>query len=306
MKQQRFLIAITLFALGLSGCNDNITKTSSEINYTDRVIIPEETYENIEEGTTTIGSIPSYQGNPYVVINANIPFFQEQDFTEVFEKYSELDDLGRCGAAFANIGKELMPQEERGSIGMIKPSGWHTVRYDDLIDGKYLYNRCHLIGYQLSGENANEKNLITGTRYLNVEGMLPFENMVADYVRSTGNHVFYRVTPIYKGKNIIADGVLMEARSVEDKGAGIEFNVFVYNVQPGIMIDYATGESHRESEMIEKEDISSEVEIRGNSESKIYHCPGQSYYEEMADSEYLVVFHNEKEALAAGYRKSKR
>jgi len=159
----------------------------------------------------------------------------------------ELADIpayfGRCGVAYANICKEIMPTEERGVIGMVKPSGWHTVKYNDRIDGNYLYNRCHLIGYQLAGENANEKNLITGTRYLNVTGMLPFENEVADYVESTGNHVLYRVTPVYDGDNLVASGVQMEAESVEDKGAGVSFNVYVYNVQPGVLIDYATGGS---------------------------------------------------------------
>ena len=159
-----------------------------------------------------------------------------------FEEYSDLDNLGRCGVAMASVGQDIMPTEERGSIGQIKPAGWHTVKYD-CVDGKYLYNRCHLLGYQLTGENANERNLITGTRYLNVDGMLPFENMVADYVMETGNHVMYRVTPIYTGNNLVADGVLMEGYSVEDQGEGITFCVYVYNVQPGVRIDYATGDS---------------------------------------------------------------
>ena len=189
------------------------------------------------------GAENSYGGEPYAVINGNVPYFEDEDFTETaFEEYSELDSLGRCGTAFANVGRELMPTEERGSIGQVKPSGWQTVKYD-IVDGKYLYNRCHLIGYQLTAENANERNLITGTRYMNVEGMLPFENMVADYIKETGNHVLYRVTPEFSGENLVADGVLMEAESVEDGGEGIQFCVFVYNVQPGIEIDYETGES---------------------------------------------------------------
>ncbi len=187
--------------------------------------------------------IPAYKSDAYVAVNGNEPYFTDSDYsTESFESYSELDSLGRCGVAYANIGKDLMPTEERGSIGSVKPSGWHTVKYD-FVDGKYLYNRCHLIGYQLTGENANEKNLITGTRYLNIEGMLPFENMVADYIKETGNHVLYRVTPIFDGNNLVATGVLMEAKSAEDKGEGICYNVFCYNVQQGVMIDYATGES---------------------------------------------------------------
>lgn len=191
----------------------------------------------------SLSEIPEYSGEPYIEINGNEPGFTEGDWEkESFEIYSELDDLGRCGTAYANVGTDLMPTEERGSIGPVKPTGWHTVKYD-IVDGKYLYNRCHLIGYQLSGENANEKNLITGTRYLNVEGMLPFENMAADYVKETGNHVLYRVTPVFDGNNLVANGVQMEAFSVEDAGEGISYNVYVYNVQPGIEIDYATGGS---------------------------------------------------------------
>lgn len=186
---------------------------------------------------------PAYPGQAYIVLNGNVPNFTESDYnTEPFETYSELDHLGRCGEAFANVGIETMPTEERGNIGMIKPSGWHTVKYD-IVDGKYLYNRCHLIGYQLTGENANEKNLITGTRYMNVEGMLPFENTVADYILETGNHVLYRVTPVYDAADLVAKGVEMEASSVEDRGASLSFHVFVYNIQPGISINYATGES---------------------------------------------------------------
>ena len=190
-----------------------------------------------------ITKIPPYSGSSYVIINDNIPNFTEGDkTTESFESYSELDSLGRCGVAFSNISKDLMPTEERGSIGMIKPSGWHTVKYD-IIDGKYLYNRCHLIGYQLTGENANNKNLITCTRYMNTVGMLEWENKVASYIKETNNHVLYRVTPIFEDDNLLATGVEMEAYSVEDNGKGIMFNIFVYNVQDGITIDYKTGDS---------------------------------------------------------------
>ena len=191
----------------------------------------------------TLADIPEYSGEPYVVLNDNWPDFDVEDLTtEPFEYYSELDSLGRCGVAYANVCLEIMPTEERGSIGQVKPSGWQTVKYD-FVDGKYLYNRCHLIGYQLAGENANKQNLITGTRYMNVVGMLPFENMVDNYVEDTGNHVLYRVTPIFEGTNLGASGGRREAFSVEDEGEGICFNVFVYNVQPGVVIDYATGES---------------------------------------------------------------
>ena len=195
-----------------------------------------------------IEDVPKYTSAPYVVINNNIPNFTENDYTtNPFEKHSELDDLGRCGVAYANICKEIMPSEdeEREAIGSIKPSGWQTIRYNELIDGNYLYNRCHLIGYQLAGENANKKNLITGTRYMNVNGMLPFENTVADYIKKNqNNHILYRVTPIFEGNNLVANGVQMEAYSIEDNGRGVCFNVYVYNVQPGINIDYSNGNSY--------------------------------------------------------------
>lgn len=191
----------------------------------------------------SLDAIPAYDGKAYVAVNNNEPFFTDSDMTTTaFENYSDLDSLGRCGVAYANICKDIMPTEKRGKIGMIKPSGWHTVKYD-VIKDRYLYNRCHLIGYQLAGENANPKNLITGTRYLNVEGMLPFENLVADYVNNTGNHVLYRVTPMFSGSNLVANGVLIEAKSVEDNGGGILFNVYCYNVQPGVGINYENGDS---------------------------------------------------------------
>lgn len=254
--------------------------------------------------TITIEEVPEYQGEAYVVINENEPSFSSDELSsDSFETYGELDELGRCTIAFANLSTDLMPQEERGSIGQVKPSGWQTVKYD-CVDGKYLYNRCHLIGYQLSGENANERNLITGTRYINVEGMLPFENMVADYIKETGNHVLYRVTPIFVEDELVARGVQMEAYSVEDDGASICYNVFVYNVQPGIAIDYSDGSSTL-MESVEDFDQQEGV-IRGNSRSKIYHCPGQVAYEDMADSKYLILFDSEEEAIAAGYRKAMR
>lgn len=190
-----------------------------------------------------LASIPEYSNANYVVLNNNEPNFTESDYTtDSFERYSELDSLGRAKVAYANIGVDLMPTEERGSIGQIKPSGWHLVKYD-IVNGKYLYNRCHLIGFQLTGENANEKNLITCTKQMNTVGMLEFENKVANYIKSTNNHVLYRVTPIYKDDNLLASGVVMEAYSVEDSGEGIKFNIFVYNVQDGIDIDYKTGDS---------------------------------------------------------------
>ncbi len=189
--------------------------------------------------------VPKFSGKAFAVLNDGMPKFGSDKITTIsYEYYSDLDSLGRCGYTEACIGKDLMPTEERESISSVKPSGWVNNKYDsELVDGGYIYNRCHLIGFQLTGENANKQNLITGTRYMNVEGMLPFENMVADYVKETDNHVMYRVTPIYDGRDLVACGVQIEAYSVEDEGEEICFNVYVYNVQPGIVIDYATGEN---------------------------------------------------------------
>ena len=223
----------------------------------------------------TLDTVPEYSGEPYVTLNENKPDFPQEDITtNSFEEYSPLDELGRCGTAYANVGQDLMPDEERGSIGQVKPSGWQTVKYDS-VDGKYLYNRCHLIGYQLSGENANEDNLITGTRYLNIEGMLPFEDLVADYVNETGNHVLYRVTPIFQEDELVARGVVMEGWSVEDEGKGVCFCVYAYNVQPGIEIDYATGESEEETSAgsVTEPEQTGGTEYVLNTSSKKFHLP---------------------------------
>lgn len=250
-----------------------------------------------------LDDIPEYSGEPYTVINDNVPGFSPDDLTGAsYESYSELDSLGRCGPAVACIGQDLMPTEKRGNISQVKPSGWLQAAYD-IVDGGSLYNRCHLIAHQLTAEDANEKNLITGTRYMNTEGMLPFENMVADYIKETGDHVLYRVTPIFDGDDLVASGVQMEACSVADEGDSICFNIFAYNVQPGIGIDYATGESWLEETAAAADEAGV---IRGNSKSKIYHCPGQRDYENMADSKNLVIFSSEEEAQAAGYRRAKR
>lgn len=215
----------------------------------------------------SLDAIPAYDGKAYVAVNNNEPFFTDSDMTTTaFENYSDLDSLGRCGVAYANICKDIMPTEERGKIGMIKPSGWHTVKYD-VIKDRYLYNRCHLIGYQLAGENANPKNLITGTRYLNVEGMLPFENLVADYVNNTGNHVLYRVTPMFSGSNLVANGVLIEAKSVEDNGGGILFNVYCYNVQPGVGINYENGDSWLDGTAPQEQSVQTGAAQNGGSQS---------------------------------------
>lgn len=248
-----------------------------------------------------ISSIPAYTNKPYVVLNNNQPFFAADDFTtKSFEKYSKLDSLGRCGVAFANVGKDTMPKEKRGSIGQVKPSGWQTAKYD-FVDGKYLYNRCHLIGYQLTAENANERNLITGTRYLNVQGMLPFENMVADYVKETGNNVLYRVTPIFKGSNLVADGVQMEAKSVEDKGEGICFNVYCYNVQPGVEIDYATGKSRLAKNDVKADDKAKAQSYILNTGSHKFHKPECNGAKQISAKNRKEYSGSKDELLKSGY-----
>ncbi|MFR1512272.1 MAG: DNA/RNA non-specific endonuclease [Coprococcus sp.] len=227
------------------------TAAETEIQAAAQVQSDESKQKVVHTGTASAfnaADVPAYSGEPYTAVNNNEPYFTSDNLTtEAFENYSELDALGRCGVAYANVCLDTMPTEKRGSISEVKPTGWHSVKYDN-VDGKSLYNRCHLIGYQLTAENANQQNLITGTRYLNVDGMLPFENMVADYVKETDNHVLYRVTPIFTGDNLVADGVLMEGYSVEDEGDGICFCVYAYNVQPGITIDYETGDSWLSSE----------------------------------------------------------
>ena len=276
------------------------------------------------------GSVPEYSGSPYVAVNGNEPYFDTSALTPVsVESYSPLDNLGRCGVAYACIGKDIMPTEERGSIGQVKPSGWHTVRYDDLVDGKYLYNRCHLVGYQLAGENANTSNLITGTRYLNVEGMLPFENMTADYVQESGNHVAYQVTPIFVGDDLLARGVLMEGYSVEDAGRGICFCVFVYNVQPGISIDYATGDSKlaegtggatsapaetqtpTATENPEPSSTDTTTPPQGNTyilntNTKKFHLPGCSSVKDMKEANKKEFTGSRDEVISQGYSPCKR
>lgn len=280
----------------------------------------EQQAEETAEGTVDLSSLPAYAGEAYVAVNDNQPYFsaEERQNTEAFETYSPLDSLGRCGVAWANICQELMPTEERGEIGQVKPSGWHTVKYD-CVDGKYLYNRCHLIGFQLAGENANEQNLITGTRYLNIEGMLPFENLVADYVQETGNHVLYRVTPVFDGDNLVAGGVLMEGWSVEDGGQGVCFCVYAYNVQPGVEIDYATGDSWETGEapaesQPEEEtpseaqpaqgdstESSGEMEYVLNTNTHKFHYPDCSSVSRMSDTNRQDFVGTREEVIAQGY-----
>lgn len=237
-----------------------------------------------------LSNIPDYDGKAYVELNGNVPEFSESEktYSESFEEYGKLDSLGRCTYAVSCIGKDLMPTEKRGSIGSVKPSGWHISKYD-FVDGKYLYNRCHLIGYQLTAENANERNLITGTRYLNVEGMLPFENDVADYIEITNNHVYYKVTPIFEGNNLVANGVQMQAYSVEDNGQGISFNVYCYNVQPGVAIDYATGDnqavtSSSASVTSTSSDVADKKTYIVNTKTKKFHNPDCDGVKKMSSS----------------------
>ncbi len=260
----------------------------------------------IQSGASS-DEIPEYSGEAYIVLSDNVPEFTEDELvTDSYETYSELDELGRCGVAVSCIGVDIMPTEDREGIGQIKPSGWVTTKYD-IVDGKYLYNRCHLIGFQLTGENANEKNLITGTRYFNVEGMLPFENMVADYVKETENHVLYRVTPVFDGENLVAKGVQMEAYSVEDEGDGVCFNVFVYNIQPGITIDYLTGKSALSGEEItppqSSSQASSKVEIDYvlNTNSKKFHTPECGSVKDMKDYNKQEYSGSRDDLIADGY-----
>lgn len=262
---------------------------------------------SVKENETTVPSDTQTE-EPYIKVNGNVPRFsdEEKKTAAAFENYSDLDALGRCGVAFACVGKETMPTEERGPIGSIKPSGWHSVKYD-FVDGKYLYNRCHLIGYQLTAENANEKNLITGTRYLNTKGMLPFENMVADYVKETGNHVLYRVTPVFEGKNLVASGVYTEAYSVEDDGDGICFYVYVFNRQPGVKIDYLTGDSVADGTV---ESSSGETTSAEKEETKTYvlnisngkfHLPDCDSVKKMKEENKQIMKCKRSELINAGY-----
>lgn len=262
----------------------------------------------------SMAEIPVYAGSPYVELHGNEPYFTEGELTtNSFELYSDLDALGRCGTAYACIGQDLMPNEPRGEIGMIKPSGWHTVRYDTVIEDKYLYNRCHLIGYQLTGENANEKNLITGTRSFNLDGMLPFENMVYQYIVEMGRHVLYRVTPVYEGDNLVASGVVMEALSEEDEGMGIKFCVFCYNVQPGIGIDYATGESWLESPVTDgtSDDPGAKEPMDGqdyvlNTNTRKFHYPNCDSADRIKPKNRKEYNGTREEVIEMGYEPCKR
>ena len=290
-----------------------------------------------DDGVLSYRDVPAFEGNPYVYVNDGEPTFtDEQRAAEPgHEHYGELDELGRCTAAFAVVGPETQPTEKRGSIGEIRPSGWQMAKYD-FVEGKYLFNRCHLLGYQLTGENANPQNLITGTRYLNIQGMLPFENAVADYVDATGNHVLMAVTPIFEGSELVARGVHMMAESVEDGGEGVAFNVFCYNVQPGVVIDYGTGESMLEEDATPLPDVSGaesapdtasegagagEASEKGatgsaegkgtteyvlNTNSKKFHLPSCSSVDQMSPKNREDVEDTRENLIANGYDPCKR
>lgn len=294
------LLLAGILCLTFSGCSTQMAGMTAI----------EDSQQSVEaDGTVEVSDIPEYSGEPYVVINDNETSFTEEDMTtDAFEQYDPLDQFGRCGEAYANICEELMPTEERQSISSVKPTGWHSVEYE-IVDGNYLYNRCHLIGFQLAGENANENNLITGTRYCNVEGMLPFENMVAEYVEETGNHVLYKVTPIFESANLVASGVQMEAKSVEDEGEGLEFNVYCYNVQPGIEIDYETGDSWLADE--EKaadttaDSASEKTTYILNTNSKKFHLKNCSGTKTMKEENKAEFTGNRKELISQGYEPCK-
>ncbi len=255
--------------------------------------------------SVSLEEVPAYSGSPYVELDGNQPGFSlEERTTDSFETYSTLDALGRCGPAYACIGQDLMPTEDRESISSVRPTGWVQAEYD-FVEGGSLYNRCHLIGFQLTGENANEENLITGTRYMNVEGMLPFENMVADYIKETGNHVLYRAIPIFEGENLVASGVVMEAFSVEDEGEGVCFHVYVYNVQPGVEIDYATGESWETgdsaSSALESQAEEQEADYVLNTSSKKFHRPDCPSVDSMSEKNRQEYHGTREELIAQGY-----
>lgn len=299
MKNELKILSLIL-SLVLLLCACNITFTN-DISGQALLFRNTDEYETLED-------IPEFDGKtPYVILNDNQPDFSESDIvTQSYEYYSPLDSLGRCGVVMACIGTDIMPTEERDAIGMIKPTGWHTVKYDN-VDGKYLYNRCHLIGYQLTGENANELNLITGTRYLNVEGMLPFENLIAEYVQETENHVIYRVTPIFEGNNLLSSGVQIEAKSVEDEGKGICFNVYCYNSQPDIIINYTNGDSFYDSgKSNTNSDKIVSTEYVLNTSSKKFHLSDCGSVSTIKDSNKKTSTKSRDELMNEGYTPCKQ
>ncbi|MBR6772240.1 MAG: DNA/RNA non-specific endonuclease [Clostridia bacterium] len=308
MKKRIFGILLTLAVILslFSGCGIEIVfeETTAKAPFSTEQTSASTPKSQTEQTTSVFVdpsvSLPEYSGAPYVAVNGNVPDFKdEQLITTSYEYYSELDYLGRCGYTEACIGRDIMPTEDRGNISHVKPTGWHSVQYDN-VDGKSLYNRCHLIGFQLTGENANVGNLITGTRYMNVDGMLPFEDLIADYVKETGNHVLYRVTPVFVGEELVARGVIMEGYSVEDEGEGVCFNVFAFNVQPGIEIDYQTGESR----LLPSDGTTSEAEDADyvlNTNSKKFHLPSCGSVSDMNPNNRENFKGNRDELISAGY-----
>lgn len=308
-SRSRILVsALLILTLLLSGCESESGGSREESQGIKKDPIQTELsgQEEAEEAVLEL----EYEGEPYVEINGGQPFFSEEEEkdTEEFETYSKLDGLGRCGTAYANVCEETMPDEKRGSIGQVKPSGWHTAKYSDLVEGNYLYNRCHLIAFELSGENANERNLITGTRYMNVQGMLPLENKVAEYVRETDHHVLYRVTPVFKGEELVARGVIMEAYSVEDQGEGISLCVYAFNVQPGIDISYSDGSSQIDKEELDEK---KEAEKSGtvyvvNKGTKKFHYEDCSSVQDMKGRNKERVAGTREELIDRGYEPCRR
>lgn len=304
MKRFLSFLVASVVVFSLVGCSVHSDQNVYEPAISQQAVVESESVDSSDSvSSVSLDDIPSFSGSPYVVVNDNVPFFDPSDrVTDVFETYSDLDSLGRCGVAYANVCAELMPNEDRESISDVKPSGWKNKKYD-FVDGGYLYNRCHLIGFQLTGENANPENLITGTRYMNVEGMLPFENMVADFVKETQYHVLYRVTPVFQGDDLVCSGVLMEAQSVEDDG--VQFCVYCYNVQPGVQIDYVTGDNWADKDVSvadsESFDSAGMSEFVLNNKSMKFHKPDCSSVQKMSDENRQDVVASRDELLARGY-----
>lgn len=325
IKTGIIIIWLIILVLCSSGCGDsqviylqgyvasgNAVAGSNE-KREDKSVADDIAVNTSKKSETNIEDIPIYNGTAYTLLNGNQPYFTEGEInTKPLEEFSDLDQLGRCGSAIANVSKETMPTEERGPIGSVRPSGWHTVKYNDIIEGNYLYNRCHLIGYQLTGENANEKNLITGTRYLNTEGMLPFENEVLSYIDETNNHVLYRVTPVFEGDNLLASGVTMEAISVEDRGKGLSFNVFVFNVQPGIVINYENGDSEidldygNQTRGTSEEDTETIEKYVLNKNTHKFHRPSCESVDDMKEKNKIISYGDREDLLEQGYEPCKR
>ena len=304
-KLSKLIISLMAVSILFSSCAGTATDTTSTSAESTSSSIGLYTGRDDIDGRVIkynlFDAVPEFDGEPYVVINNNIPDFEDSELvTTSYETYADLDYLGRCSVCIACIGEDLMPTEKRGSIGEVKPTGWHSDKYEN-VDGKYLYNRCHLIGYQLTAENANEKNLITGTRYLNVQGMLPFENEVDDYIEQTGNHVLYEVTPQFKDNELVARGVHMQAKSVEDNGKGVSFNIYCYNAQPGIEIDYATGDSKAINQSDNFDDQSDKHTYIININSKKFHKPDCEAVDKMSEKNKKTYTGTRENLINNGY-----